>query len=201
LNELWRKPVILTGNDVSLEPMAESHVGELLIAGKEKSIWKYMLYGYPSTEKRMLAWVRDILKRRDIGSDLPFVVIHLETGKIVGATRYLEMQPEHKGLEIGGTWYSVEYQRTVVNTESKYLLLKYAFEVLDCIRVQLKTDLRNIQSQKAIEKLGAIKEGILRNHMITPEGIIRDSIYYSILDREWKNIKSNLEEKIKQKYE
>jgi len=101
-----------------------------------------------------------------------------------------------KGLEVGGTWYAPQFQRTPVNTECKYLLLKFAFEVLECIRVQFKTDLRNIRSQKAIERLGAVKEGILRNHMITPEGVVRDSVYYSILDSEWNNVKKILERKL-----
>ena len=153
-----------------------------------------MLYGQPTTENSMLEWVRDILARRDLENELPFAVIQLASGKVVGATRYMDIRPEHKGLEIGGTWYSVEFQRTKVNTESKYLLLKYAFESLGCIRVQLKTDLRNIRSQIAIERLGAVKEGILRKHMITPEGLIRDSVYYSILDSEWSCVKKRIEE-------
>ncbi|HBG74365.1 MAG: GNAT family N-acetyltransferase [Chloroflexi bacterium GWB2_49_20] len=193
---LWQKQVTLFGEIVRLEPLSEDHVEELAISGKDVSIWKYMLYGEPITEENMRGWVRDILKRQDMGSDLPFAVIHLASGKVVGATRYLDMRPEHKGLEIGGTWYSVDFQRTGVNTESKYLLLKYAFEDLGCIRVQFKTDLRNIRSQRAIERLGALKEGILRNHMITPEGVIRDSVYYSILDNEWSKVKSDLEEKL-----
>lgn len=108
----------------------------------------------------------------------------------------MEMKPDHHQLEIGGTWYAVDYQGTGVNTECKYLLLKYAFEKLDCIRVQFKTDLRNIRSQKAIERLGSKKEGVLRNHMITPEGEIRDSVYYSILAIEWPLVKTGLEEKL-----
>ena len=196
MNKTWQKRVTLNGNVVSLEPLSEDHTKELTIAGKDKGIWVYMLYGQPVTEKLMLGWVKEILERRDLGNDLPFAVIHLASGKVVGATRYLDMHPEHKGLEIGGTWYSVDYQRTPVNTESKYLLLKYAFESLGCIRVQFKTDLRNTRSQIAIERLGAIKEGILRNHMITPEGIVRDSVYYSILDSEWPNVKKQLEDKL-----
>jgi RimJ/RimL family protein N-acetyltransferase len=155
-----------------------------------------MLYGTPITYESMLNWIKDILSRRDLGNELPFAVVHLASGKTVGATRYLDMQHDHKGLEIGGTWYAPEYQRTPVNTECKYQLLKYAFEELGCIRVQLKTDLRNTRSQVAIERLGAVKEGILRNHMITPEGVIRDSVYYSILDSEWESVKKRLEEKL-----
>jgi len=104
--------------------------------------------------------------------------------------------PKDRGLEIGGTWYGTEFQRTAVNTECKYLLLKHAFETLGCIRVQLKTDSRNERSQKAIERIGAIREGILRNHMILPDGYIRDSVFYSILDSEWGTVKRRLEEKL-----
>ncbi len=194
MNDIWKNRVTLNGNVVRLEPLSEDHAKELAIAGKDRSIWTYMLYGQPTTENSMLEWVRDILARRDLENELPFAVIQLASGKVVGATRYMDIRPEHKGLEIGGTWYSVEFQRTKVNTESKYLLLKYAFESLGCIRVQLKTDLRNIRSQIAIERLGAVKEGILRKHMITPEGLIRDSVYYSILDSEWSCVKKRIEE-------
>jgi len=196
MNGIWRKRVTLYGNVIRLEPLSEDHAKELAIAGKDKSIWAYMLYGTPITDDSMLSWIKDILARRDLGHDLPFAVVHLATGRVIGATRYLDMRPEQKGLEVGGTWYALEFQRTPVNTECKYLLLKYAFESLGCIRVQLKTDLRNIRSQIAIERLGAVKEGILRNHMITPEGVIRDSVYYSILDTEWINVKKILEEKL-----
>jgi RimJ/RimL family protein N-acetyltransferase len=127
---------------------------------------------------------------------LPFVVIHLATGMVVGTTRYLEIQLENRALEIGGTWYTPDYQRTAVNTESKYLLLRHAFETLGCVRVQFKTDLRNERSQKALERIGAVKEGVLRNHMILPDGSLRTSVFYSILDGEWPGVKSLLEEKL-----
>lgn len=194
--DLWRRQVILNGKIVRLEPLSVAHVRELAVAGKDRSIWKYMLYGEPITEEGMEYWVKDILNRCDGGDEIPFVVIYKPSGKVIGSTRYMEMKPENKGLEIGGTWYAVEYQHTGVNTECKYLLLKYAFEVLGCIRVQFKTDLRNTQSQKAIERLGAQKEGVLRNHVITPDGVKRDSVYYSILDNEWPKVKSFLEEKL-----
>jgi hypothetical protein len=118
----------------------------------------------------MRNWVLDILVTRRKGTDLPFVAIHLASGRVAGATRYLNIMPKDRGLEIGGTWYGPEFQRTPVNTECKYLLLRHAFETLGCIRVQLKTDLRNERSQKAIERIGAVKEGVLRNHMILPDG-------------------------------
>jgi RimJ/RimL family protein N-acetyltransferase len=196
MNDLWREQVILNGKTVRLEPLSDSHIHELAVAGKDRSIWKFMLYGEPITDESMQYWVKDILNRRDGGDENPFVVIYKASGNVIGSTRYMEMKPEYKGLEIGGTWYAVEYQHTGVNTECKYLLLKYAFEFLGCIRVQFKTDLRNTRSQKAIERLGAQKEGVLRNHMITPEGVRRDSVYYSILDIEWPKIKNGLEKEL-----
>jgi RimJ/RimL family protein N-acetyltransferase len=192
----WHIPVTLTGEHVRLEPMGERHAGGLAAVGLQASIWEHMLYGQMRSEEDMQAWVREILSRAKQGTDLPFVVIHLISGKVAGATRYLNMQPDQRGLEIGGTWYGLEYQRTMVNTECKYLLLKYAFETLDCIRVQFKTDSRNIRSQRAIERIGAKREGILRNHMILPDGYYRDSVYYSILEPEWPEVKAALEERL-----
>jgi RimJ/RimL family protein N-acetyltransferase len=192
----WHIPVSLTGEHVRLEPMEEKHTDGLAAIGLQASIWEHMLYGEMITKEDMRVWVRDILSRAKQGTDLPFVVIHLASGKVAGATRYLNMQPDQRGLEIGGTWYGLEYQRTMVNTECKYLLLKYAFETLDCIRVQFKTDSRNIRSQRAIERIGAKREGILRNHMILPDGYYRDSVYYSILEPEWPEVKAALEERL-----
>lgn len=159
-----------------------------------------MLYGNIKTYDQMIAWVRDMLRFQSAGTDLPFAVIHLKSGQAIGATRYLNIETQHRQLEIGGTWYGIDYQGTGVNTEAKYLLLKHAFEELGCIRVQLKTDARNLRSQRAIERLGAVKEGVLRQHMITPEGIIRDSVYYSILDREWLGVRQNLESQLERIY-
>jgi len=188
-----RTPVTLTGKFVRLEPMTEAHVPGLTAAGAgDESIWKHMLYGDIRTEADMLGWVRDILAR----PDCPFAVIHTKSGRVAGATRYLNIAPEHRGLEIGGTWYGADFRRTMVNTECKYLLLEHAFETLGCIRVQFKTDMRNTRSQIAIERLGAKREGVLRNHMIMPDGKYRDSVFYSILDVEWPDIKKRLEEKL-----
>jgi RimJ/RimL family protein N-acetyltransferase len=192
----WVTPVILTGRHVRLEPMTEAHIPGLAEIGVGQAFWDFMLYGNMDTEEDMANWVRDILSRAEKGTDLPFVAIHLASGRVAGATRYLNIMPNDKGLEVGGTWYGTEFQRTAVNTECKYLLLKHAFEALGCIRAQLKTDLRNERSQRAIERIGAVKEGVLRNHMILPDGRIRHSVFYSILDTEWEEVKKRLEEMI-----
>jgi len=188
------KPVVLQGKHVRLEPMTEAHVSGLTEIGAGHTFWDFMVYGNVNTEDDMRSWVRDLLSRAEKGTDLPFVAIQLASGRVAGATRYLNIMPKDHGLEIGGTWYGTEFQRTPVNTECKYLLLKHAFETLGCIRVQLKTDLRNERSQQAIERIGAKKEGVLRNHMILPNGRYRDSVFYSILDTEWGEVKKRLEQ-------
>jgi RimJ/RimL family protein N-acetyltransferase len=189
-------PVTLSGRFVRLEPLAETHVPDLARVAGDESIWRYMLYGTIQSEDQMLAWVRDLLERQARGTDLPFAVIHTGSGKAIGATRYLDIRPADRGIEIGGTWYGADYQRTAVNTECKYLLLTHAFEQLGCLRVQFKTDLRNVRSQQAIERIGATREGVLRAHMVTPEGHIRDSVYYSIIAPEWPQVKALLEGKL-----
>ena len=190
----WVEPLTLVGNHVRLEPMTEEHIPALAEIGAGQPFWDFMLYGNINTVDDMRNWVLDILARATKGTDLPFVAIHLESGRAAGATRYLNIVPHDRGLEIRGTWYGPEFQRTVVNTECKYLLLRHAFETLGCIRVQLKTDQRNERSQKAIERIGAVKEGVLRNHMILPDGRYRHSVFYSILDTEWPDVKKRLEE-------
>lgn len=190
----WVQPVILSGRHVRLEPMTEEHIPALAQIGVGQPFWDFMLYGNMSSTDDMGHWVSDILSRAAKGTDMPFVAIHLASGRVAGATRYLNITPPDRGLEIGGTWYGPEFQRTAVNTECKYLLLRHAFETLGCIRVQLKTDLRNERSQKAIERIGGVKEGILRNHMILPDGRYRHSVFYSILDTEWPGVKVRLEQ-------
>jgi len=188
------KPVVLKGRYVRLVPMTVEHIPELAEIGVGQDFWDFMVYGRMDTEADMGDWVKEILTRAEKGTDLPFVAIHLETGRVAGATRYLNIMPNDKGLEVGGTWYGLDFQRTAVNTECKYLLLTHAFETLGCIRVQIKTDSLNARSQKAIERIGAVKEGVLRNHMILPNGRIRHSVFYSILDSEWPDVKVRLED-------
>ena len=190
----WVTPLTLTGKYVRLEPMTVAHAPALAEIGVGQKFWDFMVYGKMETEEDMCGWVQEILSRAEKGTDVPFVAIHLASGRVAGATRYMNILPKDRGLEIGGTWYGLDFQRTPVNTECKYLLLRHAFETLGCIRVQLKTDLRNEHSQKAIERIGAVKEGVLRNHMILPDGYVRHSVFYSILDTEWLQVKKRLEE-------
>ncbi|MEP7359009.1 MAG: GNAT family protein [Anaerolineales bacterium] len=188
------KPVILTGRTVRLEPLAYAHVPDLYAGGTDPSLWQFIPYAPVRTEDDMRAWVADLLARQQVGNDLPFAVVHQASGRAIGATRYLDIQRANRGLEIGGTWYDPAHQRTAVNTEAKLLLLTHAFETLGCVRVQLKTDERNLRSQRAIERIGAIKEGVLRHNLIMPDGFRRNSVYYSVLEGEWAGVKRRLEE-------
>ena len=188
------QPITLPGKLVRLEPLRESHVSELAEAGQEESIWEYLRYGKVTSQEKMRLFVLQLLEWQQRGTDLPFAVIHLAAGKAVGTTRYMNIDPPNRNLEIGGTWYAPAFQRTGVNTECKYLLLGYAFESLGSLRVQFRTDVRNLRSQKAIERLGAVREGVLRDHMLLPDGTVRSSVIYSILAGEWPAVKDRLEE-------
>ncbi len=190
------RPIILTGRFVRLEPLSEDHISDLAQAGKDEAIWRYMRYGFVNSPPQMQAWVENLLRLQAQGTDLPFAVFHLADERVIGATRFLEIRSTDRALEVGGTWYGRPYWGSAVNPECKYLLFKHAFEVLGCVRVQLKTDLRNIHSQHAIERLGAVREGVLRNHMILPDGYRRFSVFYSILDEEWPAVKSSLEHRL-----
>ncbi len=186
------QPVTLSGRHVRLEPLAYAHVPDLAAGGTDPGIWQYIPYQPVHTEADMRAWVEDLLARQAKGTDLPFAVVDQAANHAIGATRYLDIQRPNRAVEIGGTWYAPAYQRTAANTEAKLLLLTHAFESLGCIRVQLKTDERNLRSQRAIERIGAIKEGILRHNLIMPDGHRRSSVYYSILESEWPGVKEKL---------
>jgi RimJ/RimL family protein N-acetyltransferase len=187
------QPIILAGLLVRLEPICEAHVADLAAFGDDESIWRYMPFGQIRTPEQMAALVGDLLARQAQGTEFGFAVMALDIGRAIGSTRYLDIQPRNRALEIGGTWYAPAYQRTGVNTECKYLLLKHAFDKLDCKRVQFKTDLRNERSQRALERIGAVREGVLRKNLILPDGYARSSVYYSILADEWPAVKTLLE--------
>ena len=187
------EPVCLFGRLVQLVPLALAHVRDLVEAGRDESIWRLLPYGPLVDEDRMADYVRATLERELGGAERPFAVVPRATGRACGCTRYLDIQGKHHALEIGGTWYGVDQQRTGINTECKFLLLRHAFEVLGCARVQFKTDLRNERSQRAIERIGAIREGVLRKHMTLPDGFQRSSVLYSIVDDEWPTVMARLE--------
>ena len=161
-------------------------------AGNYPEIWTYMPQNSSSLED-MEEIVEGALAQMVTGAELPFSIVDQMSGKIVGSTRFLDISPANRSLEIGWTWLTPEVWRTRINTECKYLLLKHCFETLGTIRVQLKTDSRNLRSQAAMERIGAIREGVLRKHRILPDGYIRDSVYFSIVDDEWPKVKARLE--------
>jgi RimJ/RimL family protein N-acetyltransferase len=183
-------PVILTGKKVKLIPLELRHSESLYEAGRYPDIWTFTQGKIHSVDDSR-EYISKALEQKDA---IPFAIIDQESQKIVGSTRFYDISVKNRGLEIGSTWLTPAMWRTSVNTECKYLLLKHCFETIGMIRVQLKTDSRNVRSQMAIERLGAVKEGILRNHMILPDGYIRDSVYYSVIDREWPEVKLRLEQ-------
>jgi RimJ/RimL family protein N-acetyltransferase len=182
--------LVLEGNHIRLEPLSESHAPDLLVAAGEPEIWLYMPTFQPETLEDISSLIR---AARETPNRQPFAIIQLASGKAIGSTSYLDIQPPNRGLEIGWTWLGKDYWRSAANTECKYLLLRHAFEKWKAIRVQLKTDSRNLRSQQAIARIGASREGILRNHMIMPDGYYRASVYFSIIDTEWVAAKARLE--------
>ncbi|MFD2370055.1 GNAT family N-acetyltransferase [Brevibacillus sp. GCM10020057] len=182
-------PVVLCGQKVTLVPMEYKHIEALYEAGRYPNIWT-VTQGRIDSLDDAREYVNKALEQRNA---LPFVIVDNESQKILGSTRFYDISVQNRSLEIGSTWLTPSVWRTYVNTECKYLLLKHCFESLGTSRVQFKTDSRNIRSQKAIERIGAVKEGVLRNHMILPDGYVRDSVYYSIIDREWPEVKLRLE--------
>ncbi|WP_205504181.1 GNAT family N-acetyltransferase [Rufibacter psychrotolerans] len=186
-------PVTLQGQHVILRPLQESDIPELAAIGLDERLWRLSL-NVLRTPGDMASYVHAALKAQAAGAALPFVHVHPKTGELMGSTRFGNIDVANKGLEIGWTWIISAYQRTAVNTEAKYLLLRHAFEELGCIRVTLKTDVLNERSRQAMLRIGAKEEGILRNHMVTSEGRVRDSVILSILDREWPQVKARLEQ-------
>jgi RimJ/RimL family protein N-acetyltransferase len=190
------EPVTLEGVVARLEPLRPKHAEQLYTAGRDPGIWRYMPVEPSASVATMRAWIERALEDQATGTQLPFAIIQRATGQAIGSTRYLNIVPQDRGLEIGWTWLAPAVQRTAVNTECKYLLLGHAFETLGAIRVQLKTDSRNLVSQRAIERLGAVREGVLRKHMIVQGGYQRDTVMYSIVDSEWPAVKARLEAKL-----
>lgn len=188
------EPVTLQGRLVRLEPLRMEHAGELYEASRDPNLWTYKLVKQPRSLAEIEQLMASVLQSQEAGACLPFAIISLEQGCAVGETRYFNFTPKDHGVEIGWTWVAPSVQRTGVNTECKYLLLRHAFETLGAIRVQLRTHHLNINSQRAIERLGATREGMLRNHIIMPDGSYRHSVYYSIIESEWPAIKARLQD-------
>jgi len=193
--EMRVTPVTLEGRHVRLEPLAKAHLAGLAEVGLHEELWRWIPTAV-RTREEMAAYIETALQEQERGVSLPFAILEKATGRAIGSTRYGNIDRTHHRVEIGWTWVAREWQRTAMNTEAKYLLLKHAFESLGCVRVELKTDSLNEKSRAAILRIGAKEEGIFRNHMITASGRIRHSAYYSIIDSEWPAVKARLEAKL-----
>lgn len=188
-------PVTLEGAHVRLEPLTLDHLGDLAEVALDPELWRWTVADVHSREllrdyvETAIRWQRD-------GAALPFATVARSVGKAIGSTRYANIDRANRRLEIGWTWLGRDWQRTACNTEAKYLMLRHAFETLGCVRVEFKTDALNSKSRAALERIGATQEGIFRQHMVCETGRLRDSVYYSIIDREWPDVKQRLERRL-----
>ena len=189
------RPVTLEGRHVRLEPLSLAHQDGLCAVGLDAELWRWAQTSL-ATPADMRAYIETALTWQAQGTALPFAIVARATGQVVGSTRYANIERADRRLEIGWTWIARAAQRTPVNTEAKYLLLRHAFEVLGCIRVEFKTDVLNERSRAALLRIGAKQEGVLRSHMITASGRVRDSVYFSIVAAEWPAVKVGLEAKL-----
>ncbi len=186
------KPLVLAGRSAQLEPLAASHA-ESLAAAATPDLFIYHFPPPSFTPEGFRALIEHLAR---LSGFCPFAIVARDSGRAVGVTSYLDIRPRDRGLEIGFTWLAKPYQGSAINPECKYMLLRHAFDDQQAVRVQLKTDLRNVQSQRAIEKLGAVREGVLRKHMICPDGHVRDTVMYSIVADEWPAVRRRLEERL-----
>jgi N-acetyltransferase len=196
MSEMVIAPVILEGRYVRLEPLSMQHAAGLAEVGLDADLWTW-IPNPVRTPDEMRVYVQIALGEQANASALPFALIERASGRTIGSTRYANIERVHHRVEIGWTWVARQWQRSAINTEAKYLLLRHAFETLKCIRVELKTDSLNERSRAAILRIGAQEEGTFRNHMITASGRIRHTVYFSILDSEWPDVKARLEAKIR----
>ena len=191
------RPVTLAGKAVQLEPLQLTHVPLLWDAAKDSIEATFRWIGYRmQTLEDFREKAAEVLAEQDRGLSVPFVTIHRDSGKVVGQTRFMNIDSPNRRVEIGSTWIAPAWQRTPINTEAKFLMLRHAFEQWGCLRVELKTDSLNQKSRNAILRIGAKEEGTLRQHMVTWDGRRRDSIYFSILDTEWPEVNIRLQKKL-----
>ena len=187
------RPVTLEGKTVRLEPLTLDHCAGMLAVAADESIWQLSATPAPANLEQANEWIRNRLADQDANRRLPFAVICLADSKFAGSTGYGAINRPYRTLEIG-TWYGVEYQRTGVNTECKYLLLKHAFEDLGALRVGLNVDLENLRSRRAVDRIGAVQEGIVRKQRIRRDGTRRDTVVFGIIDDDWPQVKVKLQD-------
>jgi RimJ/RimL family protein N-acetyltransferase len=187
--------VTLEGRYVRLEPLSLAHLGDLCEVGLDEDLWRWIPQAVRTPEE-MRAYIETALREQQAGLALPFATVERASGRAIGSTRFGNIERAHRRLEIGWTWIGRQWQRTAVNTEAKYLMLRHAFETLGAMRVELKTDSLNERSRRAILRLGAVEEGVFRKHMMTASGRVRHTVYFSIVDEEWAGVKGRLEGKM-----
>ncbi|MFL5768589.1 MAG: GNAT family N-acetyltransferase [Chloroflexota bacterium] len=188
--------VTLEGRKVRLEPLRLDHVPGLAEVGLDPAIWRLTI-ARPKTEADLREWVELAIRNREAGTEFPFATHDVTTGRPIGSSRYMNIVPEHRRLEIGWTWLAPAWQRTGANREAKLLMLAHAFETLGCRRVEFKTDSNNDPSRNALLGIGATFEGIFRKHMVMPGDGVRHSAWYSVVDDEWPVVKARLEESLR----
>lgn len=189
-------PLVLEGRAVRLEPLSLDHVGPLCDVGLEPELWR-LTNALVRDRAEMEGYVRLALREHAEGRSLPFVQVERKSGRVIGSTRFGNVDAANRRVEIGWTWLGPAWQRTAMNTEAKYLLLRHAFETWRVNRVELKTDVLNEKSRRAIARIGAREEGVLRRHMITASGRVRDTVYFSIIQEEWPVVRARLEERLR----
>jgi RimJ/RimL family protein N-acetyltransferase len=187
----WIEPVTLTGVHVILEPAADRHVPDLLAAAQDDAVWEHLPWPRPHTAADVAAMLAD---ERRVAH--PFAQVEASSGRAVGVTTYRDVDERHRTLEVGGTWIGRPWWRTAINTEAKLLFLGHAFDTLQANRVAIKTDIRNVRSQAAIARLGAVREGVIRHQYIRRDGTLRDTVLYSILREEWPAVRAKLEARL-----
>lgn len=192
----WVEPVRLEGTTVRLEPLTPEHLPGLVEVGLDPRLWRWTL-NLIETADDMRAYVQAALDEAAAGREVPFATVEQATGRVVGSTRYLSIEPHHRRLEIGYTWVAPPWQRTAVNTEAKLLMLGHAFDRLGALRVEFKTDSLNDQSRRALAGIGAVEEGTFRNHMISQGGRRRHSTYFSVIEEEWPAVRELLETRLR----
>ena len=200
----WQ-PTELTGGRVRLEALSHQHAEDLFQALSDPGVWAYIPWVCPSNAADMKAYIDSALAAQATGAEIALSMIDRDTGKAFGTSRFTDIQPRHRQLEIGWTMIAPTHQRTSANTEVKLMMLTHAFERMrfpggeGCLRVQLKCDHRNLRSQAAIQRIGGVFEGRLRQHRVLPDGFVRDTMYYSIVRDEWASVKRGLESRLSQR--
>ena len=192
LPQTWVQPVILEGTRVRLEPLRHDHLADLKLVAFDAPLWQWTIMG-PQDEAGLERWLETALANAEAGAERPFATIDLASGRAVGSSRYMSIAPEHRRLEIGWTWIGSAFHRTGANREAKLLQLTHAFETLGANRVEFKTHARNERSRNALTGMGATFEGIFRQHMIMPDGSLRDSAWFSVIAAEWPAVKARLQ--------